>query len=734
VSERANPDLARLLGSLEAPPAKGRFHERLWERIDAAEVRPLERPSRRLLFRRPRLVAAALAAAAIAVWVAVSLAGWPLSREHGLMPGPPPAVAQVIEKVRLRLDSCRSLSAVFSYQRAGAPLFQARIVATSDGRVRTTSISEPDGSWRLPAVDATLGNTPGLHIEVTSLPDGTRTEAWNSRNGPTIARTINIAVGPPDAAGGGPFPAEYSGLMSPIAIAGSTVSSSTYQGRRVFVVSASVRPASAVTPMTSVPSTPRYDKVSMTIDRNTWLPVRVVRTYHGTAVETWGLGEVRLDRPLLASDFAVQLPSSAALITGTDQGFHRLSLKKASAAVRGRLFVPETLPDGFTLSLAAVRTPKPTLQKPWLPNESTVASLVYRRGFRSVVVTTRSFNGALPDPASDPFLKSSPRGTANAAPVLLRAGALRGAIGAMARLSAQPLGLPHLWVLHDGLLVTVAGDVTPRELLQIVESLDTYGVWRTRQVFTAYAAATRASDLSRLTDLYAPRVKVVDDFAFTAAKGKAKALISNGELADYLVSGKTVSTFVGNGAALWEAWPGSYVAVGGWYGPEAVAEVVTLRGDKIAREDFFWAGGPNTKVGVGSPHPSRLRTPPGPGDTSSVARQVALGYGSALRQKDAAKLADMSSANVRFLDVSYGDHGKRHALLRRYERMFAFPADLGFTGVRAFSGPGWAVVRWTAASDRLGYDGVTGLTVLEIRNGKIARETLYCEKATMPFR
>jgi ketosteroid isomerase-like protein len=731
VSDRADPDLARLLGSLEAPPAKGRFHERLWERIDAAEARPLDHPLRRPLFRRPRLVAAALAAAAVAVWVAVSLVGWPLTREHGMAPGPPPAVAQVIDKVRLRLDSCRSLSAVFTYQRAGDPLFQARILATSDGRVRTTAISEPDGSWRLPSVGATLGNTPGLHIEVTSLPDGTRTEAWNSEDGPAIARTINTPVGPPDAGGSGLFPAEYSGLMSPIAIAGSTVSFSTYQGRRVLVVSAPVRPASALTPMKSASSTPRYDRVSMTIDRNTWLPVRVVRTYHGTVVEVWGLSDVRLDHPLLASDFAVQLPSSAALITGADQGFRRLSLKKASAAVRGRLFVPETLPGGFALSLVAARTPKPTLQKPWLSNESGVASLVYRNGFRSIVVTTRSFNGALPDPGHDPFVGSSFRGPSGATQAFLRAGGLS---GVRALLSAHPLELPHLWVLHDGLLVTVAGDVTRRELLRVAESLDLYSVWRTHRVFTAYVAATKANDLGRLRHLYADGVQLVDNAGSNSVKGKDDVAIRNNDMAEYLASGKTVSALVGRRGALWEAWPGSYVAIGGWYTPDAVAEVVTVRGERIAREDFFWIGGPNTRASKARPHPARLRTPPGPGDTSSAARQIALDYASALRHKDAARLGSMSSADVRFLDVGCGDHGRRPALHRRYQRMFAFPADLAFTGLRTFSGPGWAVVRWTARSDSLGYEDVTGLTVLEIRNGRIARETLYCAKDKMPFR
>jgi hypothetical protein len=638
-------------------------------------------------------------------------------------------VAQVIRNVRLRLDSCRSLSAIFTYQRAGATSFRARVLVASDGRVRTAAIAEPDGSWRLPPVNATLSDTPGLHIEVSSLPDGTRTEAWNAENGLTVARTVNLAPGPPDALGSGLFPMEYTGQISALAIAGAKVSSSTFEGRRVLVVSAPTGRASARRPTQAPSSTPRFDEVSMIVDRATWLPVRVVRTYEGTVVESWGLRHVQLDAPLLASDFSVQLPSSAELVTGRDEGFRRLSLEKASTAVNGRLFVPGTVPDGFTLSLSTVRTPERTLQKPWLSNESTVVSLVYRKGFRSIVVTTRSFAGGLPRPGGDPFIRSSSRGTTKAERVVLTAGGLA---GATARLSVRPLELPRLWVLQEGLLVTVAGDVARRDLLAIAESLETHPVWRTRKVFRAYAEATRSYDLSALSDLYAGGVRI--DSSSFSAKDREDALIRNSEMTDYLVSGDTVSTFVGRGAALWEAWPGDYVTVGGWYTPEAVAEVVTVRGERIAREEFFWVGGPSRRAGEGSPHPVRLRTPLGPADTSAAARGVALAYAAGLRAKDAGRLAGMSAQDVAFLDVGYGNHGRRAALLRRYERMFAFPADLHFSRTRAFWGPGWAVVRWTVASQSLGYEGATGLTVLEIRDGKVARQTLYCEKDRMPFR
>ena len=140
--------LERLLGSLAAPAAKGRFHERLWERIDAAEAIPVARPARDRLFRRPRLAAVALGAAAVAVWVAVS-------RSPALEPGrrgcrrPPPAVAQVIQNVRIRLVSCRSLTRS-SPTSGPAPLPSGARLVASDGRVPDAAIARPDGSWRLP--------------------------------------------------------------------------------------------------------------------------------------------------------------------------------------------------------------------------------------------------------------------------------------------------------------------------------------------------------------------------------------------------------------------------------------------------------------------------------------------------------------------------------------------------------------------------------------------------------
>ena len=307
-----------------------------------------------------------------------------------------------------------------------------------------------------------------------------------------------------------------------------------------------------------------------------------------------------------------------------------------------------------------------------------------------------------------------------------------GLTGAQAAISTRPLGLPHLWLVQDGMLVTVAGDVSRRELVAIAESLDTYGVWRTAGVFRDYATATRAYDLGSLSDLYSRGITI--DGRTYSLDERDEALIKNSEMTDYFVSGKALTPFVGDGAAVWEAFPGVYSAFGGGYDPEAVAEVVTIRGGKVVREDFHWVAGPSRKAGEKGPHPARVRGPLGPADTAAAARRIGLAYAAGMEAKDATRMAQMSAPGVAFLDVGYGDAGGRSALLRRYARMFRFPDDLALRSRLVASGPGWAAIRWTAASDSLGYDSAAGLTVLETRDGKVARETLYCAKDRMPFR
>jgi hypothetical protein len=762
-------ELARLLASTQAPPLKPAFTERLWARIDAQREEVVA-PARRPVLRRPRVAVTLFAAAAAATVIAATLMGWPLTRQP-TGGGPPPAVAQVLKNVESTLAATRSMRAVFFYDRAqvrvpagtgedlslaqlveraaARPLqrrLAARVLATADGRMRSLSVKEPGGSWGLPRAGATVTDTPGLHVQVRNQPGGYAYEVWRNANGLQVRRVVDPPPGPPDATTSGWFPGEYGGLLSPVALSEGTVSASTYEGRAVVVVTTAALPSSVSVDREGRFTSPVYDRVSMIVDRKTWLPLRVERSLHGRTVEAWGFSDLRLDVPVSMADFELTLPETATFYD-RDAGFRRLSLRAAARAVHGRLFIPTRLPAGFTLALATAKTGslaspgdslpgvEATLEGPWRSPESDIASLVYRKGFRRVTITCRRVKDATSALSVDPFSATpgnAARGrSAAVGTVRLNDGALR---GALARIRTDALELPHLWALHDGLLVTVAGDLSRDELVAVANSLETYGTWRTGKVFDAYLDASRRDDSARLDALLVDGVVLRLHRDLLAVKQKRQVIALNGDVLDPLLTGTTVSLLTGDGFALWESWNrgDSIPLAPGIDGGSASVLLVRLGGDRIAGIDYFlttyWA---TTDLGEGW-HPSALQPSHDPRDTEAAAAKVARAYEAALADKDVGRLARLTAPGVEFLDIEHGVRGDRATLRARYMRMFDRPRDLEFTDVRRFVGPGWAAVMWTASS-RARATEATGLTVLEIRNGRIARETIYACKAKMPF-
>ncbi len=87
-------------------------------------------------------------------------------------------------------------------------------------------------------------------------------------------------------------------------------------------------------------------------------------------------------------------------------------------------------------------------------------------------------------------------------------------------------------------------------------------------------------------------------------------------------------------------------------------------------------------------------------------------------------MAALSAPTIAFMDTASSTVGDSpDQVQERYAKIFegGLP-DLIFTHLRYAFGRGWAAVIWTASSLGAGGDGVT---VLEIRDGRIARETLY---------
>jgi hypothetical protein len=124
-----------------------------------------------------------------------------------------------------------------------------------------------------------------------------------------------------------------------------------------------------------------------------------------------------------------------------------------------------------------------------------------------------------------------------------------------------------------------------------------------------------------------------------------------------------------------------------------------------------------------------LESPPGPADTPAAAQAVALRYAAALQAKDADAIVALVAPDNDFRDTA-GDSSSSAGELQHYAGIFKAPSDLSFTDVRYVFGRGWAAVRWTASSAGSGGGGVT---MLEIRDGKICRETLYYDSSNVPF-
>ncbi len=140
--------------------------------------------------------------------------------------------------------------------------------------------------------------------------------------------------------------------------------------------------------------------------------------------------------------------------------------------------------------------------------------------------------------------------------------------------------------------------------------------------------------------------------------------------------------------------------------------------------------------------PPLLKTPPGPSDTEAASRSRAGAYMAALQALAPARLAPLYADDVVYQDTSRDVHSAGSAAaLAEHAKMFALKG-LRFQPAGVLAGPGWAAVMWRR-TDReggqppLGYPlelaqwavrpTIHGVSVLEIRDGKIARETIYSD-------
>lgn len=247
----------------------------------------------------------------------------------------------------------------------------------------------------------------------------------------------------------------------------------------------------------------------------------------------------------------------------------------------------------------------------------------------------------------------------------------------------------------------------------------------TQKALDAYAAAWDARSVAQLGPLYAGDVVFDCHATGVHVVGRAALLKLMGEVCAMTTSARALAGHAGRGWGVLELRQD--IAEGSIQ----LLQLVETRGGRIVRLANYYQPieGRSSPLRVANP----LRSAPGPADTPAASEVVALAYAAALQNRDVAAVAALSARKIAFADTASGSVGSSPDEVRAYfAKVFEAPADLAFTDLRYAFGRGWAAVVWSAGSPSHGASG-DGVTTLEIRNGKIRRETLYYNGSIVPF-
>jgi hypothetical protein len=435
VEELRDERLGELLRELDVPEHRPHFNAELRRRLH----------EERLANRRRTVSRWGLRVAAVAVVAAVAFVFVGLPR-GGKAPslGPQAAGAAVVKAhVRAALASLQSISGV--------------LVASGP--------RENGGTWRFD-----LDATGSLRLEGPQAGDvmtydadtGVVRSAQHSASlgGDAIfyAERAGVAPGAPDQ---GPpdwvLPEQYGAFVRAALVdTPSSVSSTSYDGRPAWLLEV------ATTPNLIVPAL-SGDHLSITVDRRTGMPVRVVESKNGSVLRELRIENLVVDPPLPASTFALAFPAGAE-VTHSNDGFRRVTLDQVAAAVGYHPLVPSWVPDGYRLSEVDVADEAAPTGRAGNPASRQVVSLSYRRGIDQVVVTTRLRGSS---DWTDPL--ASPEGyTDSAVATPLTSGALAGVESSVVLATRTT---PHLWALTGSLVVTIDGSLDRAELTRMANSL-----------------------------------------------------------------------------------------------------------------------------------------------------------------------------------------------------------------------------------------------------------------------
>ena len=460
-------ELGKQLEILAEPDHGPDYWERMREQVseEAAGHRNRPRFTRRVrtLLGTRRLRVAIVAATVVAAVAAAVLIGLPRT------PGPEAVSAAAVLK--------RALSAVSSGRtwQAHAVMKAADWNRSGLGYhydvTRYHIVQSADGSYLLEQLGPThrVGSGGVTDRRVTDVVayDAATGILRHLRPGRRLVVVHDAALGPPDRWPSPLTGVDFGASLRALQAAGALKLAKTeIDGRRAWTVT-----CTKGTPLAG-PSGSDQDAgwpvYKVTVDARTWLPVRFQELQAGLLTAELHIRDARVNEPLQAETFTPH-PPQGLRISHADGGFRRIELEQAVAFAAAPL-VPRVYPSGYKLTGVAVADGARTANG--LLSSTHVFVLQYARGFDALTVSTRQIADPDYSATDDPVDADSNWSELVRTEALITSGAFDGATASI--VLATTSSTPHLWAVKDGILLTIAGGATARELLEIADSLQPY--------------------------------------------------------------------------------------------------------------------------------------------------------------------------------------------------------------------------------------------------------------------
>jgi hypothetical protein len=163
--------------------------------------------------------------------------------------------------------------------------------------------------------------------------------------------------------------------------------------------------------------------------------------------------------------------------------------------------------------------------------------------------------------------------------------------------------------------------------------------------------------------------------------------------------------------------------------PTAALDLLAVSGGKVSHEEVFL----DTSGSRAAEPVTQWPSPPTAADTVARTKKTATAFVDALAASGTLEMGLLLADDVLFYDTAQKRERRSATALLRWWTSQAFVTYENRPQDGLIVGPGWAAMRWTATGGQTSTEGITmpGVTVLEIRSGKVVRMTLYYDSATL---